>query len=279
MILGGIWANKISGKLVLGFGVIWSSATTVLTPIAARVGLPFLIVMCAFMGIGEESEEEVTNTEQAENWFSLTYAQRICGQMVSTTADIHTLFRGWRRSGCFLYKPEMESICCPSYTIRLKPSDLAIFTLDFSGSGLSGGEHVTLGWNEVNVMEPKMQGIAAAWIDVEDHQFHPPASKLISELVYKVKNGQPANEAVVAEEEAKLARVLDVYEKRLIDSKFLGGDKFTSADLTHLPYLYHLMRTPVKRLFEERRRVSDWCAGMLARPAWTKVAEMVEEAG
>ncbi|KAL7248669.1 hypothetical protein ACSBR2_003421 [Camellia fascicularis] len=33
------------------------------------------------------------------------------------------LDRGWRRSGCFLYKPEMESICCPSYTIRLKPSD------------------------------------------------------------------------------------------------------------------------------------------------------------
>ncbi|PIN09689.1 Arginyl-tRNA-protein transferase [Handroanthus impetiginosus] len=31
--------------------------------------------------------------------------------------------RGWRRSGCFLYKPEMEKTCCPSYTIRLKASD------------------------------------------------------------------------------------------------------------------------------------------------------------
>lgn len=30
------------------------------------------------------------------------------------------LDRGWRRSGCFLYKPEMEKTCCPSYTIRLK---------------------------------------------------------------------------------------------------------------------------------------------------------------
>lgn len=26
--------------------------------------------------------------------------------------------RGWRRSGCFLYKPKMEDICCPLYTIR-----------------------------------------------------------------------------------------------------------------------------------------------------------------
>ncbi|GFZ14995.1 arginine-tRNA protein transferase 1 [Actinidia rufa] len=35
------------------------------------------------------------------------------------------LDRGWRRSGCFLYKPDMEKICCPSYTIRLKASDFA----------------------------------------------------------------------------------------------------------------------------------------------------------
>ncbi|KAF2319074.1 hypothetical protein GH714_013097 [Hevea brasiliensis] len=33
------------------------------------------------------------------------------------------LDRGWRRSGCFLYKPEMEKTCCPSYTIRLRASN------------------------------------------------------------------------------------------------------------------------------------------------------------
>lgn len=33
------------------------------------------------------------------------------------------LDHGWRRSGCFLYKPEMEGTCCPSYTIRLKATD------------------------------------------------------------------------------------------------------------------------------------------------------------
>ncbi|KAK2992632.1 hypothetical protein RJ640_023942 [Escallonia rubra] len=52
-IVGGIWADKIGGKRVLGFGVIWWSVATVLTPIAARVGLPFLLIMRAFMGIGE----------------------------------------------------------------------------------------------------------------------------------------------------------------------------------------------------------------------------------
>ncbi|KAJ6720561.1 ARGINYL-TRNA--PROTEIN TRANSFERASE 2 [Salix viminalis] len=33
------------------------------------------------------------------------------------------LDRGWRRSGSFLYKPEMEKTCCPSYTIRLRARD------------------------------------------------------------------------------------------------------------------------------------------------------------
>ncbi|PIN05826.1 Permease of the major facilitator superfamily [Handroanthus impetiginosus] len=52
-VVGGIWADKIGGKRVLGFGVVWWSIATVLTPIAARLGLPFLLVMRAFMGIGE----------------------------------------------------------------------------------------------------------------------------------------------------------------------------------------------------------------------------------
>lgn len=52
-IAGGIWADTVGGKLVLGFGVIWWSVATVLTPIAAKLGLPFLLVVRAFMGIGE----------------------------------------------------------------------------------------------------------------------------------------------------------------------------------------------------------------------------------
>ncbi|KNA19469.1 hypothetical protein SOVF_061400 [Spinacia oleracea] len=52
-IAGGIWADKVGGKLVLGFGVIWWSIATILTPIAARINLPCLLITRAFMGIGE----------------------------------------------------------------------------------------------------------------------------------------------------------------------------------------------------------------------------------
>ncbi|KAM6597331.1 hypothetical protein CsatA_007855 [Cannabis sativa] len=52
-IAGGIWADKVGGKKVLGFGVVWWSVATILTPFAARMGLPFLLVVRAFMGVGE----------------------------------------------------------------------------------------------------------------------------------------------------------------------------------------------------------------------------------
>lgn len=52
-IAGGIWADKVGGKLVLGFGVIWWSIATMLTPIAASIGLPALLLVRACMGIGE----------------------------------------------------------------------------------------------------------------------------------------------------------------------------------------------------------------------------------
>ncbi|KAJ3693050.1 hypothetical protein LUZ60_012145 [Juncus effusus] len=52
-IVGGIWADKFGGKIVLGFGVVWWSIATVLTPLAAKIGLPCLLIMRAFMGIGE----------------------------------------------------------------------------------------------------------------------------------------------------------------------------------------------------------------------------------
>lgn len=34
----------------------------------------------------------------------------------------------------------------------LLPSNITVFTLDFSGSGLSDGDYVSLGWHEVRFL-------------------------------------------------------------------------------------------------------------------------------
>lgn len=46
-------ADSIGGKQVLAFGVIWWSVATVATPVAARLGLPYLLLVRACMGVGE----------------------------------------------------------------------------------------------------------------------------------------------------------------------------------------------------------------------------------
>ncbi|KAF8006277.1 hypothetical protein BT93_K0539 [Corymbia citriodora subsp. variegata] len=48
-------------------------------------------------------------------------------QMESLTVDDYQdlLDRGWTRCGTLLYKPDMSSTCCPSYTIRLRAADFS----------------------------------------------------------------------------------------------------------------------------------------------------------
>ena len=52
-VAGGIAADRLGGKVVLGLGVLWWSLATVLTPLAAQTSLPVLLAMRALMGVGE----------------------------------------------------------------------------------------------------------------------------------------------------------------------------------------------------------------------------------
>ncbi|XP_021775438.1 glutathione S-transferase-like [Chenopodium quinoa] len=111
----------------------------------------------------------------------------------------------------------------------------------------------------------------AVWMEVEAHRFDPIATKLIHELLFTSYFDKETDNAIVEENEAKLAKVLDVYEARLAMSKYLAGECFTLADLDHMPALQYIMRTKVKQLIDECPHVSAWCKDILARPAWEKV--------
>ncbi|XP_022765017.1 arginyl-tRNA--protein transferase 1-like isoform X2 [Durio zibethinus] len=73
-----------------------------------------------------KSEASSSNSRQESVVVDCGSRRSSCGYCKSSgrTSITHDLLdRGWRRSGCFIYKPEMERTCCPSYTIRLKASD------------------------------------------------------------------------------------------------------------------------------------------------------------
>ncbi|KAL5561504.1 hypothetical protein UlMin_031251 [Ulmus minor] len=109
--------------------------------------------------------------------------------------------------------------------------------------------------------ETKQKSIILMWKEVEAHQFNPAASKLTWELIIKPMLGMATDQTVVEENEAKLGKVLDVYEERLSKSKYLAGECFTLADLHHLPGVQYLQGT----------LVNAWAANITARPAWSKV--------
>ncbi|KAF9604280.1 hypothetical protein IFM89_004986 [Coptis chinensis] len=62
----------VGGKFVLGFAVIWWSIATALMPIAAKLVLPFLLVVRAFMGIesrrGQPNESRESESSKSVGW-------------------------------------------------------------------------------------------------------------------------------------------------------------------------------------------------------------------
>ncbi|KAL2540521.1 Glutathione S-transferase F8 [Abeliophyllum distichum] len=122
--------------------------------------------------------------------------------------------------------------------------------------------------------DPKKMAMECVWMEVEAQRYENAAAKLTWELCIKPNKGMATDDAIVEEYEAKLATVLDVYEDRLANSKYLAGDCFTLADFHHLPTLNYLMGTKIKALFDSRIHVNTWCADILARPAWKKVFAM-----
>ncbi|KAL1542656.1 glutathione transferase [Salvia divinorum] len=119
--------------------------------------------------------------------------------------------------------------------------------------------------------DPKKMAIIGLWLEIESLKFDIIARKLSYEILVNPLIGKAVDDALVEKGQAELAVVLDVYETRLANSKYLGGEDFSLADLHHIPIISNLMKTKVKALFEARPCVAAWAAMLLARPSWQKI--------
>lgn len=81
---GGYLANRFGGKLVLGWAVVFWSIFTVLTPMAAFMSIPALLVVRFLMGIGEAGLAPSSFTVVGR-WFPQTEQSRVMSFLSSGT--------------------------------------------------------------------------------------------------------------------------------------------------------------------------------------------------
>ncbi|XP_020240114.1 glutathione S-transferase F9 [Cajanus cajan] len=119
------------------------------------------------------------------------------------------------------------------------------------------------------------RGLVEQWLEVEAHNYYPPIYNLVMNILVSPLLGHPSDQKVIEESEEKLGKVLDVYEERLSKTKYLAGDFFSLADLSHLPFTHYLMNQMKKEhMVRERKHVSAWWDDISNRPSWKKVLQL-----
>ena len=103
------------------------------------------------------------------------------------------------------------------------------------------------------------------WLEVESQNYNPAVSKIVNEKLFKKWRGEKADEDVVKKSLEELEKVLDVYEDRLSECPYIGGDFFSIADISHIPYTNLLLKCGYKDLFKKRPNVYKWLKRIIKR--------------
>lgn len=104
------------------------------------------------------------------------------------------------------------------------------------------------------------------WLEAEAQNFHPCASTIVYEMVFRefLQQGSP-NAELVKQNVKRLESVLDVYERRLSQTKFIAGESFSIADISHIPYIVQLLHSGYKSVFRKRPNVYRWLKRIVKR--------------
>ena len=103
------------------------------------------------------------------------------------------------------------------------------------------------------------------WLEVESQNYNPAVSKIVNEKLFKKWRGEKADEDVVKKSLEELEKVLDVYEDRLSECPYIGGDFFSIADISHIPYTNYLLKCGYKDLYKKRPNVYKWLKRIVKR--------------
>ncbi|GAV88953.1 GST_C domain-containing protein/GST_N_3 domain-containing protein [Cephalotus follicularis] len=130
------------------------------------------------------------------------------------------------------------------------------------------------GYDLIRYQDPKEAALVKVWVEVESQQYNPAIKPIIYQNFVMPLMGKSPDQTIIDASIEKLGNVLDVYEAKLISTKYLAGDFYSLADLHHLPYTYYLMmKTPYTDLINQRPHVKAWWEDISSRPAFKKLTE------
>lgn len=103
------------------------------------------------------------------------------------------------------------------------------------------------------------------WLEVESNTFNPPISKIVYEKMFKKLKGEECNNTIVDNELKKLQSVLDIYNNVLKTRQYIGGDYYSIADISHIPYAYAFLKCGYKNELKKRENVYKWLKKIIQR--------------
>lgn len=105
------------------------------------------------------------------------------------------------------------------------------------------------------------------WLEVESQSFNPLVSTIVNEKLFKKWKEEETDESLVEKTLEQLDNILSIYEKRLSEHKYIGGDSFSIADISHFPYLNYFLKCDktYKVWLKRYPRVYKWFKRMSLR--------------
>lgn len=141
-------------------------------------------------------------------------------------------------------------------------------------------KHGEKGNRELYGKNPLAKASIDQWLEAEGQSFNPPSSTLVFQLAFAPRMKMKQDEGAIRQSREKLAKVLGVYDKRLAETRFLAGDHFSLADLSHLPNIHYLLTasndSDTASLFgsSTNSNVSRWWDEISTRDSWKKVLDL-----
>jgi glutathione S-transferase len=117
------------------------------------------------------------------------------------------------------------------------------------------------------------KALTDTWLEVEGQNYNPPISTIVAQKFFSPMYGGTTDEQVVADQTAKLEKVLAVYDAHLAKHEYLNGSSYSLADLSHLPYTeYYINKADGEAVFKKYPNVWAWWERISSRPTWKKLS-------